>query len=62
MVIRLILVAIIKNGRGDWSSSMILVSGARGPGFNSRIALYFYTFTYFYYPPYILLRNQSKRS
>ena len=23
---------------GDWSSGMILVSGARGPGFNSRIA------------------------
>ena len=23
---------------GDWSSGMILVSGTRGPGFNSRIA------------------------
>ena len=26
---------------GDWSSGMILVSGTRGPGFNSRIALIF---------------------
>jgi hypothetical protein len=26
---------------GGWSSGMILVSGARGPGFNSRIALIF---------------------
>ena len=23
---------------GDWSRGMILVSGTRGPGFNSRIA------------------------
>jgi hypothetical protein len=26
---------------GGWSRGMILVSGARGPGFNSRIALIF---------------------
>jgi hypothetical protein len=41
MVIRLINKVHNVNEMGGWSSGMILVSGARGPGFNSRIALIF---------------------
>ena len=37
---KLMTVMIKINERGGWSSGMILVSGARGPGFNSRIALF----------------------
>ena len=48
---------------GGWSRGMILVSGARGPGFNSRIALYFYTLfirvSMFQHCEHLITNNQN---